>query len=53
MCTGGPGESHVPNASLSMIYNDGLLRLSEYVRHEWDSKPVRVNEVHLNMHIII
>ena len=43
MCTGGEGNEYIPN-----IYQFGgasLLRLSNYVRHEWESKSVRVNEV--------
>lgn len=38
-------DDYVPNLSISMIYGIALLQLSNYVRHEWDGKPVRINEV--------
>jgi len=45
VCAGGAGNEYIPNASLAMIYAAGLLQLSNYVRHEWEEKSVRVNEV--------
>ena len=45
MYAGGGGVDYLPNFSSIMIYGPSLMQLSNYVRHEWESKSVRINEV--------
>ena len=38
---------YIPNLGCVAIIGSSLLQLSNYIRHEWESKPVRINEVRM------
>lgn len=43
--TGNGGNMYFPNASMVCIFGASLMQLINFVQHEWENKPVRINQV--------
>ena len=43
---------YIPNLGCVAIIGSSLLQLSNYIRHEWESKPIHINEVRM-LYVVI